>query len=174
MWLLAWKIVLQVLAVGTMVLVNLLDYVNRDKRTRRFKLIRRILFTASGIFLIASIIVIVSDHFEDEYRFSRLSQPIQDVYISFSVNVPIEHYALSQYRAKLNTAIDDIKSRAPGGSVKRRQIITTSALFPNQTSEPLAYFLLNFVGLRFQFIKDALYTPLTWIILISRSMLLLL
>lgn len=56
-----WKILLQVLAVAIALLVNRLDYVTHDKRTRKFKIGRRLLFLLSIIFLGASIIVVVKD-----------------------------------------------------------------------------------------------------------------
>lgn len=172
MWLLALKIVFQVLAVGAMVLVNLLDYVTRDKRTRRFKMVRRTLFIVSGIFLIVSIIVVILDDLKDNDKFHRLSQPIRDIYVSFRVDIPITHPALDQYRTRVNSAIAEmlqlqevrygsyIRRQSSDGRVLSLGIPTQSELFPNRGSEPLAYYLLNFVGLRFKVYKgQSTYSP---------------
>jgi hypothetical protein len=56
-----WKIALQILAVAIALLVNTLDYVTYDKRTRKFKKGRRVLFSLSVVFLVGSIIVLVKD-----------------------------------------------------------------------------------------------------------------
>jgi hypothetical protein len=55
------KIALQILAVTIAILVNRLDYVTHDKRTKKFKTGRRFLFVLSVCFLIASIIVTIND-----------------------------------------------------------------------------------------------------------------
>lgn len=57
------KVILQILAVGLAILVNYLDYLWHDKRTRRFKLGRRTLFMMSFVFLIGSVLVTVNDEY---------------------------------------------------------------------------------------------------------------
>lgn len=170
MWLLILKILSQVIAVGAMFLICLLDYVYRDKRTRPFKNIRYFLFIISGIFLVVGIIVVVLDDMENNERFSRLSQPINNIYISFIIEIPITRQALNQYHQCIKSSIDEIyqsrvgwlqtlKSGAYVGTTDRDGSVNTIVIppkpeiFPKNESEPVAYPLLNSAGLVSNFIK---------------------
>src|SRR5437868_3815823 len=61
---LLFKIILQIIAVALAVLVSSLDYIWHDKRTKRFKQGRVILFALSAAFLLGSIILTAIDYFE--------------------------------------------------------------------------------------------------------------
>jgi len=63
MWILFWKITLQVMAVAIAILINILDYVSADKRTKKFRRRRNLLFALSAVFLIGSIAVVIGDEF---------------------------------------------------------------------------------------------------------------
>ncbi len=61
MMMLMLKLVLQVLAVASALLIITLDYVAHDKRTRWFKNLRVALFVVVGLSLVAGIVVTVAD-----------------------------------------------------------------------------------------------------------------
>ena len=73
MWILFWKVALQCLAVAIAILVNILDYVSTDKRTKKFRKRRLLLFALSCVFLIASIIVVVTDEMAKREEMAELS-----------------------------------------------------------------------------------------------------
>lgn len=77
MWILFWKIVLQFLAVAIAVLVNVLDYVSFDKRTKKFRRRRRLLFGLSALFLIASILVVISDELAKRKEISDIANQLR-------------------------------------------------------------------------------------------------
>jgi hypothetical protein len=139
------KIILQVFSVGIMVLVNLLDYVTRDKRTRRFKIIRFALFIGTGVFLIANIIVIVVDDLDKRNEIQQLRHPIADVSVSFQVSIPLLHPLLESYRKRfesgMNEAILEYKrsQNLPYNLTVRNDhsvnIPNNSTLFPKTVSE---------------------------------------
>ncbi|MBV9928513.1 MAG: hypothetical protein JOZ96_26090 [Acidobacteria bacterium] len=73
MWILFWKLALQLLAVVIAILVNVLDYVSSDKRTKKFRRRRQLLFALSGLFLIASVIVVIADELAKREEMAELS-----------------------------------------------------------------------------------------------------
>jgi hypothetical protein len=163
MWLLILKITLQVFAVGVMILVNLLDYVTHDKETRQFKIARFVLFVVSGVFLIASIVVVVLDDLDKKDEIQKLAHPIGDVSISFQVSIPLSHSSLESYHkhfeSNVNKAATEFsmsQTLQEGLSIRNDDSITIlprSSLFPNRTSEKLAYYLINYIGLSVEFYK---------------------
>jgi hypothetical protein len=70
--LLLLKVILQITAVGLAVLVGALDYVWHDKRTRRFKHTRKLLFVFVAIFLFTSVLVTVFDDLENNRKEAEL------------------------------------------------------------------------------------------------------
>jgi hypothetical protein len=79
MWILFWKIVLQFLAVAIAILINVLDYVSTDKRTKKFRKRRRILFVLSALFLIASIIVVIGDELAKRKEISDIANQLSSL-----------------------------------------------------------------------------------------------
>ncbi len=164
------KIGLQLLAVSIAIIVSFLDYVAHDKRTRRFRLIRRAPFILSLLLLASSVGLTVWDDRADEaarrelqLQLESASQPVQEVSLGFSVRVPMTHPRLRSYWARLSRGINStlstkearfglyISSRSATGEMLNLGVSESSPLFPNAAREPLAYFLLNFVGIRADF-----------------------
>ena len=132
---LAFKIVLQVLAISIAFAINLLDYVNRDKRTRRFKLTLRGLFVLSAIFLLLSIIAVIRDEWADEAateqlqrELDRARQPLSDLHVTFRLDLSTKHDKLweldSSMRKTIEAAINGylpdplyVSQRAPNGEI---------------------------------------------------------
>jgi hypothetical protein len=67
------KLILQIFAVALAILVNSLDYLWADKRTRKFKRGRLALFVLSFAFLIGGIIVTVNDDFQNRLEKQELT-----------------------------------------------------------------------------------------------------
>jgi hypothetical protein len=167
---LALKILLQVIGVGIAFLVNLLDYVNRDKRTRRFKLTLRTLFVLSAAFLIVSVVFIVYDEHADNTKkqqlqreLDRARQPLNDIHVTFRLDIPTQHAALRTFDSAIRDTIDAavrnasmaqgvyVSQTTPAGDILRLGIPPTSPLFPDRQREPLAHFLLNYPGIELHF-----------------------
>jgi hypothetical protein len=73
------KITLQILAIGLALLVNRLDYVTTDKRTKAFKKNKSILFWTSIIFLIISIFFTAFDECNNNKEKNELKQEISEL-----------------------------------------------------------------------------------------------
>jgi len=164
------KILLQVIGIGIAFLVNLLDYVNRDKRTHRFKLTLRSLFVLSAAFLIMSVVGTVYDeraHNAEKQQLQReldrARQPLNEIHVTFRLDVPTQHAALrtfnSAIRATIDAAVRDgamaqgvyVSRKTPTGDILQLGIPLTSPLFPDRQQESLAYFLLNYPGIELHF-----------------------
>lgn len=66
------RIVAQVLAVGIPILAGVLDYQWRDKRTRKFRRVKRLLFAVGFVLLIASVYLTIVDQRSHERESSAL------------------------------------------------------------------------------------------------------
>lgn len=129
------KITLQILAVMIAMLVNILDYVNHDKRTAKFKFSRKWLFILSGIFLIGSVIFTVwedtnnktkenelksqlekvqSQNNELQNDINRVAKPINDVTVSFQLSVSLNTQSGIAYRKRINDAISELSKQSEG------------------------------------------------------------
>jgi hypothetical protein len=167
---LAVKILLQIIGVSIAFLVNLLDYVYRDKRTRRFKLTLRTLFVLSATFLIVSVVLIIHDEHADNTKkqqlqreLDRARQPLNDIHVTFRLDVPTQHAALRTFDSAIRDTIDAairhasmaqgiyVSQKTPAGDILRLSIPPTSPLFPDRQREPLAHFLLNYPGIELHF-----------------------
>lgn len=167
---LALKIVLPVLSVSIAFLVIFLDYVYRDKRTRRFKLILRALFMLSVTFLVVSVVVVVLDERANNAEkqqlrreLDRARQPLNDIYVTFRLDVSTRHPALHAFDSAIRQTVDAALRDAPmaqgvyisqktlAGEILRLGIPPTSPLFPNMQRDPLAHFLLNYPAIVLDF-----------------------
>ncbi len=75
----AWKILLQILAVSTAILVSNLDYVWHDKRTRKFKTMRVFLYFLTCITVILSVIVTVQDDQQQRQDLQQLTSALDNL-----------------------------------------------------------------------------------------------
>ena len=129
------KISLQILAVMIALLVNILDYVNYDKRTAKFKVSRKWLFVLSSIFLIGSIILTIwedsntnrkeselkvqlekvqSQNNELQNNINRAAKPINDVTVSFQLSVSLNTQSGIVYQKRIDEAISALSKRPDG------------------------------------------------------------
>jgi hypothetical protein len=167
---LALKILLQVIGVGIAFLVNLLDYVYWDKRTRRFKRTLRALFALSATFLLVSVGLIIYDELADNAKqqqllreLDRVRQPLNDIHVTFRLDVPTQHAALRTFdpaiRDAIHAAVRDasmtqgiyVSQKTSAGDILRLAIPPSAPLFPDTQREPLAHFLLNYPGIELHF-----------------------
>jgi hypothetical protein len=162
MGLLILKIVLQILAVAAALLANRLDYVTTERRTRAFKRGRQALQVISVIFLAGSILALVLDDLDKKRDIERLSQPIQDVYVSVMYTIPASNDLFRSYLGRLKPAIAEL-ARSPqrrdliaqgkekDGSITSVRIPPQSPFFPNKDTEKYIYFILNQIQFDVQF-----------------------
>ena len=166
------KILLQVLAVGMAVLAGLLDYVTHDKRTRKFKRNRSLLFIFSGAFLLGSIVLLIADERADQAEKMALNaelvkarQPVRDIYVSFRLLVPLTHPALERWARDLRREVNAaflrgskeslyVSRRTPDGQPVRLGLKNDGPVFPKMETYPVAHFLLNYAGLRLNFYAE--------------------
>lgn len=74
-----WKIVLQTIAVLMAILIANLDYVWHDKRTRKFKRTRVILYVLAGITLVLSVIVTIQDDRQHRNETGQLTSALDNL-----------------------------------------------------------------------------------------------
>ncbi|MDT4952105.1 MAG: hypothetical protein QOJ02_243 [Acidobacteriota bacterium] len=74
-----WKIILQILAVAIAILVNVLDYVSTDKRTKKFRIRRRMLFLLSVVFLIGSVILVIGDEWSKRQELAEMTKHLDEL-----------------------------------------------------------------------------------------------
>jgi hypothetical protein len=170
------KILFQVLSVTIMYIIILLDYVHRDKRTRLFRRFRNFALIIPFIFILVSLFIVVLDDVENKNQFKKLSQPIQDIYVNFIVNIPINHHMLNQYSQRVKSFISEIPLRAYAPQVLKHDVYVgrsdsngniisivipnSSEIFPKEESEPVAFFSLIYIGLILDFYKGQyIYSP---------------
>ncbi len=105
-----WKIALQLLTVFVAVLVVILDYLWRDKRTIIFKRTRRILFVIIFLSLPVSIVVIIHDDQSHKTEVKELNEQIDSLKIeivSFRTQTQLSD---NEQQEKMNRLIEDNKS----------------------------------------------------------------
>jgi hypothetical protein len=162
--LLLLKILLQVLAFGMAVFVGLLDYVTNDKRTRKFKR-NRLLFIFSGIFLLASIVLLIVDEQANQRELEKLRHPVRDICVGFRLIVPLTHPALERWSRDLRREVEAavfkgskeslyVSQRTPDGQLVRLRLKNDGSVFPKMKTYPVAHFLLNYPGLRLNFYAE--------------------
>ncbi len=74
-----WKIVLQTTAVLTAILIANLDYVWHDKRTRKFKRTRVILYVLAAITLVLSVVVTIQDDRQHRNETGQLTSVLNNL-----------------------------------------------------------------------------------------------
>ncbi|OQX77229.1 MAG: hypothetical protein B6D61_07485 [Bacteroidetes bacterium 4484_249] len=77
------KLLIQLIAVSIPFLILILDYIWNDRRTKKFKTIRRILIALSVLFIIGSVYLIYNDHFRQrqlEYKNNLEQKQIKEFY----------------------------------------------------------------------------------------------
>lgn len=74
-----WKIVLQIIAVLTAILIANLDYLWHDKRTRKFKHTRLFLYLLATITLIVSVVVTIQDDRQHEREVQQLTSALDNL-----------------------------------------------------------------------------------------------
>jgi hypothetical protein len=163
MRLLILKIVLQIFVFFSAWLVYRLDYVTYDKRTRVFKISRRNLLTISVFFLVLSIVVLVLDDLDKRDEIQKLVHPISDVSVSYGIDIPLLHSSLESYRERFQSGMNKAISEFPIsqslphglsiGNSDSINVLPSSLLFPNSSSDKIAYYLINYVGLNVKFYK---------------------
>jgi hypothetical protein len=73
------KVTLQILAVVAALLTTTLDYIAHDKRTRRFKQIRFVLYGIVGLSLIAGVAVTIGDDIARRHELATLTDELASV-----------------------------------------------------------------------------------------------
>ena len=163
------KLVLQVLVVGLLVLTITLDYWAHDKRTRRFKRLRLLLYCAAGLFLVISLGVTIGDHISRKEEIAALKVEvnrglyrIEDLGIEFVISLQMEdpsHPGITIYANRILPAL-----HALSASLDRQQsppwgitvpFISNSPLLPDLTTERVAYTFLSHVCIGLEIFSDS-------------------
>lgn len=125
MFQLIFKIALQVLAVSLAILITYLDYLWSDKRTRKFKVGRKVLFASSFIFLVGSVIATITDERNKrleliesqelnkrlEQQIKRTQNPINEVSLTFYAKVNLQHPEFDTYRNRFENGLKELQKK---------------------------------------------------------------